>query len=123
MITVLSPLPTAYPEITPNSPPNPVMRSVLSGTDVNLPCYIGVSAFWNYDVCWYFTRKGSDDRNPFRCPFNGSSDYSLTLPNVTISSDGTYQCEVSARRVPQLPINPGLENQQGPNIKLDVLGK
>ena len=121
VITVLSPLPTAYPVSTPNSPPNQVMRPALSGTDVNLPCYIGVSALRNYDVCWYFTRVKSSDRNPFRC--TSSSDYSLTLPNVTSSNNGTYQCEVSARRVPQLPVNPGLEKHQGPNIKLAVFGK
>ena len=99
------------------------MRSFLSGTNVNLPCYIGVSALRNYDVCWYFTKQGTADRNPFRCPHNDSSDYSLTLPNVTSDNAGTYQCEVRARRVSQLPINPGLEKKLGPNIIMDVFGK
>ena len=98
------------------------MQSFVLGTDVTLQCYVAVSAFRNYNPCWYFTPMGTSDPGLIRCLAN-DSDYSLTLPSVTRDNRGTYQCRVRANTVLGLPTNNVLQSLKGPNIVLNVFGK
>ena len=94
-------------------------RMAMPGSDVVLPCYLTVSAFNNFEVCWFFTRNGNR-RMEISC--TSGSDYSLKLPMVNSSRIGRYQCKATATSQNGLPNSPSL-TELGPNIMLSIFGK
>ena len=96
-------------------------RIAMPGSDVVLPCYLTVSAFNNFEVCWFFLMNSN--RMEISC--TTGSDYNLRLPMVNSSRIGIYQCEATATATSGNGLQPNspLLTTMGPNIMLSIFGK
>ena len=118
---ILYPL-LAYPTHTAGRSITPETMPALLGTDEVLPCYLTVSAFRNFEACWFFA-SSTVNRKKINNSCTTGSDYSLRLPMVANSNKGMYQCEVTVTVTSGLQAVSPFLFVKAPIINLEVFGE